>query len=112
MSEDTPDQPAGNGAAPRAPTLTDQLDTMLFPMFNCLTRGASASLANIPPQVMLMAICRQMGRIVGMSFGMGDLGPILKMRAECKKAFDDGVNSIKPQPMPAQPQAPMTAVPR
>jgi hypothetical protein len=102
----------GNEAPPAAPpSLDQQLDALIFPMMNCMSRGITGSLAGMPMDRSLIAICRCMGRVVGMSFGAGDLGQLLRARKLCKDAFDTGVNSIKPQPAPQQPQGQTLPIP-
>lgn len=94
-----------NGTPPAQPPLDQVLDQTLFPTVNFMTRGACSSIAGVPPDRVLVALCRNLGRVIGMSFGAGDLGPLLRARAECKKAFTEGIDSIKPQPKMPPPQA-------
>lgn len=87
-------------------TVEQQLDQALNLPVTMLTRGACLSIQGVTPDRILIALCRCYGRVIGMNFGVGDLAPLLKLRAEAKKAFEDAMNSVKPQPAPPQMQRP------
>ena len=102
------DQPQHMNGAQQS--LDVQLDQVIFPMMNFMCRGACGSFMGVPADRILNALCRNMGRVVGMSYGQGDLGLLLRSRAGAKKAFVDAVDEVKPQPA-LPPQGTMTKVP-
>ena len=105
-----------NGAGPQAPIVTREmmdhrLDEILFPVLNSVIMGCKVTMLGPPPDMMLYAVARTVGRIMGLQFGSADnLGVVLRCRKECIDQFDSGVKSIKPQMTPQQPSA-MTAIP-
>ena len=90
-------QPLGfNGNA----EITARLDAAVFPVLHAPIRGLFTIIPGVRPDRIMVAICRSVGRIVGMATSSGDLALILRYRADCKKAFDEGVASMKPMPAP------------
>lgn len=92
-----------NGAR-QVSTMEDKLDSFVFPVVNVMTRGVCGSIQGAPLEVILAAISRCLGRVVGLALSQGPLGPVLSARGACKNAFESGVSSIVPQP-PADPAA-------
>lgn len=96
-----PDEKDG---ARQVSTMEDKLDSFVFPVVNVMTRGVCGSIQGAPLEVILAAISRCLGRVVGLALSQGPLGPVLSARGACKNAFESGVSSIVPQP-PADPAA-------
>ena len=97
-----------NGPPTAAASIDAQLEQALSLPVIMLLRGALTSIQGPPADKIISAICRQLGRAVGISFGFGDLAPLLRARADCKEAFAAGMKEIpmKPMPLVQQPGAP------
>lgn len=62
---------------------------------SCVIRGLLLTLANFDPETVTKAIARESGRMLGQAV-VGDLGQLLKARANMREAFNEGMNSVKP----------------
>ena len=109
-----PAQPMnGNAAQIAQQQALQQIDAVLFPAINIMTMGARVSMMAIPPDVVLYAMCRNLGRVIGMQFANADnIGVTLKARKIAVEEFERAVRSIKPQPQQPKPQPMMTASPQ
>jgi hypothetical protein len=113
-AENTPSvpPPAQPQPMPTQQQIDDRLDQVLFPIVNTVAMGIRVSVVGINVDMLLAAICRNLGRVMGMQFGISDnLALTLKARKACKDEFAKGMDSIKPQMSPQQGAA-MTAIPR
>ena len=86
----TPQQ--GNG---QAATLSARLDEFLGPVATVMVNGTSASLMQFfPLDQVVMRLVFLFGRSVGAGFQAPNLGALFKFRAEMKKQFEAGLNSV------------------
>jgi hypothetical protein len=107
MSDQAPPEEA-TAAQDVASKLNQALDQTVFPIINAMARGITGCIMGIPPNRVLLAVCRNLGRVVGMSYGTGLLGPLMVERRQCIEAFQEGIRSIKIQPPPLQAQPGVT----
>jgi hypothetical protein len=93
-----PDQPKPR--QPQAMSADQQLDFFLNVTANHNIRGMVAITSQFPPETALPAIARSYAMVISHLLSVGDLGPILRLRASVKKAFEEGINKIPIQPAP------------
>lgn len=63
---------------------------------SCVIKGVLLTLANFDPETVTKTMARETGRCLGQAV-VGDLGQLLAARAGMKKAFEEGMNSVRPQ---------------
>jgi|GEM_PF-5118662 hypothetical protein len=92
--------PEGNDAP------MDKVKAMLDPqvqqVIGIVLRGLLVSGPGIPPGLLFMSVARVAGGLMSDAL-QGDIGPVLRLRADMKKAFAEGVDSVKPRPAEKQP---------
>ena len=93
-------------AAPAAPIPNGQmspkqaveaLSQALLGVVNTQLAGivATTSQGGAPPQIIVEAYCRAVGKIVGSAISMGDLVTIMRVRENCRGAFNDGMKGVQ-----------------
>src|ERR1700719_752994 len=96
------DAAVAQGEAPDQSTVAARgkaaLDVQVGPILGTMIRGLLVSAQGIPAHMILESIARVTGGLLADSIA-GDLGPVLKLRAGFKEAFDEGVRSSKPKTM-------------
>jgi hypothetical protein len=95
-----------NGIA-KAPTVAEVrawMRTFMEPVCACVINGVLRSMPHIPVDETMIMICRVFGHCVGGTLCVGDLSPLLQLRAKCKDAFVEGMQGIPVKTM-AQPSA-------
>lgn len=102
---------AETAAPARPPTALEALDAMLGPLLFCMARGALALLGQMPGQVVLIALCRVMGKLMGELY-IGDEIAVRTFRGECRKAFKTAIMEAPIQGFPAAASPLQTTPPR
>lgn len=64
----------------------------------CTVNGLRTSIPAAPLANLMIKTCSAFGVCIGQIFSIGALGDIFPLRAECIKAFSEGVKSVKIQP--------------
>ena len=100
-------------AAPAAPSVpsgqmspkqaVEALSQALLGVVNTQLAGivATTSQGGAPPQIIVEAYCRAVGKIVGSAISVGDLITIMRVRENCREAFNDGIKGVQIKPPPA-----------
>ena len=94
-------------AAPAAPSIpsgqispkqaVEALSQALLGVVNTQLAGivATTSQGGAPPQIIVEAYCRAVGKIVGSAISMGDLVTMMRIREQCREAFVDGMKGVQ-----------------
>lgn len=101
----------GHGGPPaQAPSpdqvrsLKDQIDAALAMTVTSMIRGMLGSMPQVPPELVLESIVRITGKATAQAI-MGDLGPVLKIRAAFKDEFAKAMSGEPIVPVPQAPSA-------
>ena len=78
----------------KQPTQSELIDGYAVSVVTCMARGLVASLPNVPPEVILKATAKALGRVLGTVFG-GEAEGVLKFRADCSTAMSDAMYAVK-----------------
>ena len=97
MAKQAQAQPTAAEKAAAQNELDKFMDTFAASAMSCIVKGAVVSLPQIPPVVVVKAMARQLGIIIGTSFN-GGLSDVLLARKVCREAFIDGLAKC---PLPA-----------
>lgn len=84
------------------------LDAQLRQPIGMMLRGIMVSCPGIPADAVLRSIARVTAGLMGDAI-MGDVVPVLNIRAGFKKAFEDGLKAAPIKTPPAPPNATMAA---
>lgn len=97
-------QANGHGSDPK-PALSaadQQLDALLTPIVAVVMNGSFTTLQGVPPDRIMVSLARILGRSIGASC-RGDLAGVLKLRGECKTAFNEALSAAPLAPAPGLP---------
>jgi hypothetical protein len=115
------DMPATAEAKPAALSLAvtpkqavERVSEMLIGIVNTQLAGivATTGAGGAPPQIIVEAYCRAVGKIVGSAISMGDLVTVMRVREQCREAFIDGMKGVQMKPPPPMTPEQMKAMGR
>lgn len=90
-------------ASPAPPTPAELLDGWLKEILNTTVRGIVSVHCRAPVEMVLIAICRTMGAIMGRLYG-GDELAVARFRKACRDAFRDAIKAEAVTPLPKPPE--------
>ena len=64
--------------------------------------GILRTMPQIPVDEVMIQTCKLFGEVIGGTLSVGDLSPLLKLRARCKEAFLQGMGSVPVRALPQQ----------
>lgn len=66
------------------------------PLVAIALKGLQASFPGFPPNLIMLAACKVLGRLVGGTFSgtNAPLGPLMKARTECREMFEKSIKEI------------------
>jgi hypothetical protein len=93
-----------NGIA-KAPTVAEVhqwMESWIKPICIGAVNGILRTMPQIPLDEVMIMTCRWMGFSIGGTLSVGDLSPLLQLRARCKEAFNEGMSKAPIRPAPTQ----------
>ena len=98
-----------NGHPSKGPTVAEVhawMRAFIAPICACTVNGVLRSMPQIPVDETMVMICRLLGEAVGATLSVGDLSPVLQLRAKCREAFIQGMSKTPIRPSQTQPSSP------
>ena len=96
---------------PTAQNVAAFLSSYIGPVMSSAINGNLKSLSHFSIDAVLIMTCAVFGRCLGQVLSVGDLGPLLQLRAKCLEAFKAEMNKVKIAPMLKPPGKADTALP-
>lgn len=80
---------------------TTALNHYAYTILACSVRGLAATFHLVPADVLLPAICRGLGKVVGESY-IGERNAVIKMRQACGLAFGEAMSAVEIRGIPKE----------
>lgn len=93
------EQSPKNGADPAAPSAQAFLDAWITQVVNCTLRGTISVFFQAAPEVIILATCRVLGKMVGAMY-VGEINAVMEFRRKCRHEFYEALKAAPIQGMP------------
>jgi hypothetical protein len=103
MTEQMNGKADANDIPPTPQNVAAFISSYVGPVMTCAVNGCLRSLSNISVDAVMIVTCAIFGRAVGQTLSIGDLGPIMQLRARCIEAFTEELRKVKIEPIPKMP---------
>lgn len=93
-----------NGAIAKPPTVAEVhgwMKSYIQPICIGAVNGILRTMPQIPVDEVMIQTCYLFGWVIGGTLSVGDLSPLLQLRAKCKEAFIKGMGEVPVKAMPA-----------
>lgn len=92
-----------NGAIAKPPTVAEVhgwMKSYIQPICIGAVNGILRTMPQIPVDEVMIQTCHWFGWAIGGTLSVGDLSPLLQLRAKCKDAFAKGMGEVPVRSMP------------